>query len=294
MNKSEEWAKWYYEQGFNIIPAKTGEKNPAILTWKHWQENKVDDDTFKAWLKGGWFRNINLCLGQISDIYEIDVDVRDAPVGLILAGYSENEVWVCESSGGKIKIFFRAKSPLPNKVDCKVNNNGEHVELRGDFHLSVLPPSIHPSGSEYIWKTDVKESSLKPVDGRYLYDSIVARLMAHFSYQEKRDKEKDNSDYVHNFNSTSGVRDFFWDSYERGDLWSGSEGHSFRLAFCAELINAGYTDEQIHIFFKKHDEKSGENYSEVITQKKINDLRKKEMHRWRYTTLIAHCGDLIK
>lgn len=286
--KIKEWVQFYYALGFNIIPAKEKQKCPAIKSWKIYQRRRVKAHELGTWLRGDWFKNINLCLGGISGIYEIDVDVDDAPIGLILEYYDNSKVWVCESSNGRYKLFFKTAVRLPPKLDTKVNESGGHVELRGDQHLSVLPPSIHPTGHVYTWKSDVKNSKLSPIDGIRLYKNIIKTLQEEYEYQEKKKEEV----FVKQ-GSSAGVRDFFWKSLERGDAWNGASGHSFRLAFCAELINHNYSDEQIHAFFKKHDERSGERYSYNITQKKIDELRNKEMRCWRNQTLKEHCPDLI-
>ncbi len=280
--KLSEWVDYYYKLGWNILPADKGKKFPNISSWKRWQIERVDEKTFTQ--LAGRFQNINLCLGKVSDIWEIDVDVENVPVGLITDKYRESDIWVCESSNGKVKIFFRPMETLPAKLDLKVNDKGGHVELRGDNHLSVLPPSLHPSGSTYTWLT--KGDFLVPIDGMELFNSIIEILQEEFNYQEKIviDTLK---------HSGTGVRDFFTKSMKKGTNWSGCGGHYFRLAYCAELINEGYDDEQIHTFFKAHDNKSGEPYSRTITQKKIDELRKKGMHRWTNKKLLQCCPDIL-
>jgi hypothetical protein len=284
---TKEYVQFYFSKGLNILPARTKEKMPCIASWKRFQTYKVSQDMINAWLNSGMFNNINLCLGQVSGIYEIDVDVSKAPVGLITLGV-ENKVWVSESSNGKIKIFFISNCDLPAKMDSKVNKDGEHVELRGNNHLSVLPPSVHPSGCQYKWLNDIETIKLVPINGKELYASIVERLRAEFVFQEEHNFEEPVV-----FNS-NGVRDVFTRSALRGDAWNGSEGHSFRLAYCAELINNGYSDAQIHILFKAHDAKSGETYSHRITQEKISELRRKNMRPWKLKTLQEQCPDLVR
>lgn len=280
--KLSEWLKIYYNMGWNILPADSGKKFPNISSWKRWQTERVDEATFKQWEDR--YSNINLCLGEISGVWEIDVDVENVPVGLITDNYRENDIWVCESSKGKVKIFFRPEDTLPAKLDFKVNDEGGHVELRGDNHLSVLPPSLHPSGSHYTWLS--KGDFLVPIDGMELLNMIIKTLKEEFDFQEKIVKDTLKS-------SGSGVRDFFTKSREKGTSWSGCGGHYFRLAYCAELINEDYNDEQIHALFKAHDNLSGEDYSRQITQKKINELRKKKMHRWTNKKLLQCCPDIL-
>jgi hypothetical protein len=282
-----DYVKFYFAKGLNILPANAKEKMPCIPSWKKFQTYKVTKDMIDEWLKVGMFNNINLCLGSISGVYEIDIDVPNAPVGLVTLGI-EDKVWVCESSVGKLKIFFAAGSELPTKMDSKVNKEGGHVELRGNNHLSVLPPSVHHTGCQYKWLNDVEAVNLVPLNGRELYKNIVERLRAEFLFQEERKFEEQVP-----YNGT-GVRDIFTRSAQRGDLWNGAAGHSFRLAYCAELINNGYSDAQIHAFFKAHDLKSGEDYSYNITQEKISELRRKNMRTWKLCTLKEQCPELIQ
>jgi len=160
--------------------------------------------------------------------------------------------------------------------------------LRGDNHLSVLPPSLHPGGTNYTWLTDVEGKELLPVDGKELYNTIVARIQAEFNYVKAKQEEVELS------NTGTGVRDFFFKSMKKGTTWSSQQGHYFRLAFCAELINNGYDDSQIHAFFKAHDNKSGEDYSYQITQAKINELRRKGMHCWSNKKIKECCTDILE
>lgn len=287
--EKNEWVRFYFSKGLNVIPGKEKKKYPAIKTWKSYQTQKVTKADIDSWLKGRWFKNINCCLGDVSNFCEIDVDVDNAPIGLILEYYDNNQVWVCESSQGRYKLFFKPAVQFPPKMDTKVNENGGHVEFRGNGHLTVLPPSIHPTGHIYKWHTDVTKHELVPIDGMKLYEIIIQVLREEYEYQEEiEEKAKAVAK-----GTSEGVRDLFWRSMNRGDSWSGSEGHSFRLAFCAELINHNYSDEQIHLFFKKHDKLSGEEYSRAITQKKIDELRRKGMHCWKNETLQKRCPDLI-
>ena len=287
--ETDKWVRYYHSLGWNILPAKEKQKCPNLPNWVRWQDERASPEVVDTWLRQGYFHNINLCLGKVSNIYEIDVDVENAPIGILTQSYSDDEIWVCESSKGKIKIFFTPSSSLPSKLDEKVNDCGGHVELRGDNHLSVLPPSTHPSGSSYTWLTDVKKHTLRPIDGNELFKIIVEKLKKEYKYQEEI---KENA--IRLRNSQGGVRDFFFASMKKGTLWNGMQGHYFRLAFCAELINNGYDDAQIQIFFKAHDEKSGEDYSHSITQKKIDELRRKGMRCWTNKKLLDCCSDILE
>jgi hypothetical protein len=287
MKTVQEHVKWYYYKlHWNVIPAKERMKCPALPNWKRWQENKVDNDVITHWLKEGKFKNINLCLGEISDIYEIDVDVENAPIGIIQDIC--RGAWICESSNGKIKVFFKTTRPLPPKLDSKVNDDGGHIELRGNNHLSVLPPSIHPNGSTYTWLTNVEKDELRPTDGIALYNTVVSVVRAENDFQVEANAPIDMK------NNGKGVRDFFWKSMKKGTEWNGQQGHYFRLAFCAELINNNYDDAQIHAFFKAHDKKAGERYSHTITQKKIDELRRKGMHCWSNQKIEECCKDILE
>ena len=282
----------YRNLGLNILPASQGKKHPNISSWKEYAEIRVPDDLFNAWVNDGRFFNINLVLGETSKIAEIDVDVENVPVGLITMGYRSNEIWICQSSKGKIKIFFKPKNDnYKRHLDEIVNKDGGHVEYRGNGHLSVLPPSIHPSGSVYTWLRPIQK--LDEIDGDELYNSVISKLRSFYAYQEKK-REEIRQEEIELKNTGKGVRDFFFKSMRKGTSWSGSSGHYFRLAFCAELINNGYTDEQIHVFFKTHDERSGEDYSYTITQKKIDELRRKGMRCWTNKKLLECCSDILE
>jgi hypothetical protein len=278
----EQYVRLYRKLGLNILPAEHKKKHPIMPTWKRYQRARATDDEVEEWLKKGMFQNINVCLGETSKLWEIDVDVENAVDKL---GHLTAKALVCESSEGKVKLFFRTNVSLPNKKDVEVE--GGHVELRGENHLSVLPPSIHPTGSTYEWLN--KEIDGVPVlDGEAFYESIITMLGG-----KRKPVVKPKFETVSPY-PAGNIRTVFIRSFLRGDDWSGCSGHSFRLAVCAEFINAGYDNEVIHRFFSTHDEWSGEDYNETVTQKKINELRKKGMKNWTMQKLSEQCPEQVR
>jgi len=298
------WISKYRNQyGFNVIPAPTKEKLPKIK-WKEYQDTFPDDKTVEAWD----YENIFLILGEISNnTIEIDVDVPHIQLEDIFKNVkaAEETFLIAESSQGKKKIYVKAKN-IKEKIDSQVSNEqigtnkkGEplypHVEYRGNKHGSILPPSIHPDGTEYRWlnrneKGEIPE--LHETDADKVYENIVKRLREKFEYIPERKEETEDGKQEEKKRKKR-PRYCFMMSHNNGDKWSGPEGHDFRSAYAWELILCNYPDEEIYDAFKTHDEASGESYDEKVTKDQVQRIRKKAKYQWFCKTIQEKCGSIV-
>lgn len=309
----ESYIWMYRSQGINILPALKQHKSPdgfrPPINWNDYQNVFISDKQIKTWIMENKFQNIFGILGRISNnIIEIDVDVPFIELKDIFKEPEKaiKQVWIAESSQGKKKIYVKTKH-IGKKKDLQVSNeeytktNGKkdfpHVEYRPDAHGSILPPSIHPDGSQYKWLNLDKQGKLQElpsIDSEKLYTKIVDRLRKKFDYKprEQKHKTKDQLQESNN-NGKKKLRHCFFETFAHGDRWSGPEGHEFRTAFACELINSNYTDNEIHELFKKHDEQSGEPYDHKKTDYQIQRLRNKDLSRWKCDTLQEKCPSIV-
>lgn len=93
--------------------------------------------------------NIGIATGQASGVVVLDLD---GPRGF--ASFAKickkhgrpDPTIVCVTGSGGRHIYWRSAGPCANKVGLMPG-----VDIRGDGGLVVAPPSMHASGSRYIW-----------------------------------------------------------------------------------------------------------------------------------------------
>jgi hypothetical protein len=135
----------YHAGGLCVIPIRPGTKKPACH-WTVYQKRRPDQATLRRWFaKGG--NQLGIIMGAVSGgVVCRDFDRLDA-YKLWAAAHPElsRSLPTVETPRGR-HVYFRAAPEHLRFVDL---GDGEY---RGDSgHLSLAPPSKHPSGATYRW-----------------------------------------------------------------------------------------------------------------------------------------------
>lgn len=158
------------DQGFSIIPIERGTKRPPEgFQWRRYQEQAATREQVEQWQREYPGCNWAAVWGKASgNVIAVDIDspaafgwcqkqggfnqrwpvwyatgrVRKitAPGGIELTDWSTETAW---------QYIFRLPEEL---ADVRGVNPHSGVEIRCNGQISVLPPSIHPSGKAYEWK----------------------------------------------------------------------------------------------------------------------------------------------
>ena len=302
----EKWVWFYWKEGINILPMKHGEKSPWLRSYKQYKTEFTSEQQQKTWLLEGKYQGIYALNGPISNnTTEIDIDAPDTSINDIFPPDDERKtkVWIGESSQGKKKIRIKVEH-IGKSEDLQVSSveytkpDGKkgypHVEYLGDARGSVLPPSIHYSGTPYQWLNLNEEGNLpdlQTIDGYALYQDVVARLRQKHNYILP-EKPK-GAGIVTLPTRKKKPKTCVIESHDNGDPWEDSEGHLFRVAVACDLIHCGYDDEAIIEFFRQHDEISGETHDRKITLKQITYARNRGYSRWECPKLKQKCGSIV-
>ncbi len=166
-------ARLYQSLGWSVVPAPAGKKAPAIDGWQ--KLRLAEADLEKHFSDGA---NIGVILGSASAAL-IDVDL-DSAEAISVAPFFLPETGLI--SGRKTNLrshyWFRAISHLPEykKFSDPTRSIKDNciLELRGDGHQTLVPPSIHPGGEAYVWNSNGTPAE---VDGDEL-KKAAARLAA--------------------------------------------------------------------------------------------------------------------
>ena len=176
-------AIWYAQRyGFAIVPGfidEFGRKRPWLAGWS--ERASFDEDEIRSWWQARPDSLVGLCCGQ-SNVIVVDVDVHgDGPNGyeslwMMLREYGKDEEWfnsltvVSRSGGGGRHYIFRA----PEGIDLtkrKISwRPGIDILIGGSF--VVLPPSPHPSGTEYAWEASPEDRAIGDLPSELVQDLL--------------------------------------------------------------------------------------------------------------------------
>jgi hypothetical protein len=169
-------AEEYIERGWPIIPIPPINGQPAKGPMKKgWPENLLKAGSAALVLQAHW--NIGLLLRELVDI---DFDCEQAcgagPVFL-----PETGLVYGHGSSAASHLLYRITTPLPYKKFTLADDDerGALLELRSMLPAtngtkpkafqSVLPPSVHPCGEQYVWN---KYEEPTEVSGRALWRAV--------------------------------------------------------------------------------------------------------------------------
>lgn len=140
------WWQYYHDIGFSTIPLRAKDKKP-FMAWLKYQETRATPEEINLWTKKYKNNNVAILTGMISGIIVLDIDGEEGWQYLKEHGYSLPVTPRAQSSPGKAHIYFQHPG---GSVRTKVNTTLK-IDVKGDGGYVVAPPSIHPSGSQYIW-----------------------------------------------------------------------------------------------------------------------------------------------
>ncbi len=160
LNTLRGYVEFYRSLGFNILPVKTGTKKPSV-NWKEYQNREVTSDEIERWFSNN---NVGVCVvnGKISGNHiTIDFDFKEP---LTSSEIIKNALkLVKDIVGARLIRTMIVKSHRSIKLHYFVNTNKQiskrsfkvdHAEINGidvlgEGSIDVLPPSKHPSGTQY-------------------------------------------------------------------------------------------------------------------------------------------------
>lgn len=140
-----EHTKLYAGMGWRIFPCKSNDKTPMIKNWQSRASN--DSAIIKSWWQRWPDANIAICTGGGLEVLDVDYDGNGHfSMRELREHYDFPTVPTVETSNGCHHYFINSGKDIGNKVKFL---NG--LDWRGKGGYIIAPPSIHPSGSKYIW-----------------------------------------------------------------------------------------------------------------------------------------------
>ncbi len=138
-----EAARGYLDKGLQVVPIPLNEKNPG---YSGWEKTRIKPEDIPRRFPRQ--KNIGVLLGEPSN-WHVDVDL-DVPEALKIAGrFLPPTQTSGRASAPHSHWWYRAVGTVTKKfrdVNLKML-----VELRSTGGQTVVYPSIHPSGEQYVW-----------------------------------------------------------------------------------------------------------------------------------------------
>jgi len=151
----QEYARRYFDFGWNIIPLFKYSKNPASAShlfpqggWLEYQKRKITKEEFNKFFIENKPTGVGLITGKISGVVVVDEDsYKQGGMRFEL----DSPLKVKTASGGK-HYYFRYE----DQVKSSGFRQGVNIEVKGDGGFVVLPPSevLNKEGKigKYVWE----------------------------------------------------------------------------------------------------------------------------------------------
>jgi hypothetical protein len=167
-------AERYHKLGLSVLPIQPGAKSPAKdFLWGAFMKERADASQRFTWFMDPPFYQVGIISGPISrNLVHIDMDGADPAI--VRAVYDRwaadhpvlDTLPMVDTGSDRIHLYFLSPRPVGKYT---ITKDGVRIEIRGQGHYVVAPPSLHPSGNTYRWRRP-------PWDGIPIVDPSVLGL----------------------------------------------------------------------------------------------------------------------
>jgi hypothetical protein len=126
------------------IPYIPGEGH--MTGWQH--HRKFSLAQWQEWIDYDSEINIGFLTGSPSSLVCLDIDNDEGMALLEKIDPDWKSTWAYQTGRG-LRVLYRKEGPSPSGI---ITRGDASIEVLGDGRQSVLPPSVHPNGSEYHWR----------------------------------------------------------------------------------------------------------------------------------------------
>jgi putative DNA primase/helicase len=133
-------------RGVAVIPTPAGEKNPGR---EGWEALRITEEEIPNYWTNG--QNVGLLCGEPSGD-RVDVDLDAAKAVKIVGRFLPPTL----TSGRERRphSHWWYVSPAAESCDWKDTDGSKLVELRSTGRQTLVAPSLHPDGDEYVWHSE--------------------------------------------------------------------------------------------------------------------------------------------
>lgn len=142
----------YLARGWSVLPLRSRNKRP-LMPWESLQRARPSEADVAQWFERWPDANVGIVTGEISNLIVLDVDPQhggDSSLERLERqfGAVSPTIEAATGGGGRHLYFAHPGTLVRNRAGI-----AQGIDLRGDGGYIVAPPSIHPSGGRYAWRT---------------------------------------------------------------------------------------------------------------------------------------------
>ena len=137
----------FIAKGYSAIPDKYKSKMPAIRQWSDYSYKLPTEDEVESWSNNFSESNISLVMGEAGGVICVDVDTEDSEILELI----RKELFPSPYEKVGNKGFTRFYRYTNEATRIFSHNKGVLFELLSNGKKTTLPPSVHPTGSQYRW-----------------------------------------------------------------------------------------------------------------------------------------------
>ena len=178
--RSQEWARHYIESGYAPVQVPTGSKNPNRRGWE--RERHTLEDVARCWNNG---QNIGLLTGEPSG-WLVDVDL-DVPEAVPIARRLLEPTRTSGHGDALDSHWWYVAEGSENKEYRDSDGKKKLIEFRAGGRQTLVEPSIHPDGHEYVWNTERQVAKIRASELAHDVNKLAtaALIARHLSEHEK-------------------------------------------------------------------------------------------------------------
>src|SRR5215216_219776 len=178
--RSQEWARHYIESGYAPVQVPTGSKNPNRRGWE--RERHTLEDVARCWNNG---QNIGLLTGEPSG-WLVDVDL-DVPEAVPIARRLLEPTRTSGHGDALDSHWWYVAEGSENKEYRDSDGKKKPIEFRAGGRQTLVEPSIHPDGHEYVWNTERQVAKIRASELAHDVNKLAtaALIARHLSEHEK-------------------------------------------------------------------------------------------------------------
>jgi hypothetical protein len=154
------------DSGCLIVRVARREKRPLGTAWQTKATDNHDD--VARWLAAG--SNIGILLGPMSGVVDVEYDTPEGREQLAAFGLLDIPTPTWRSARGEHRLYHW-EPWMPETAVIKADDL--EIRIGGRAAQSVLPPSVHPSGSKYEWTTSPAEIPIAPFPAQLLAAQVL-------------------------------------------------------------------------------------------------------------------------
>ncbi len=166
-------ARSLISRGAAVIPVPAGEKSPGRRGWENLRISPDEVDSY--WTNG---QNIGLLTGEPSG-WLVDIDLDSEEVVKLAGRFLPPTLTGGRKERPHSHWWYRCKGI--ESRDFEDTDRSKLMELRSTGRQTIVAPSVHPSGDEYVWHREsglpVEDMEAEELEG-CLQELATASLVA--------------------------------------------------------------------------------------------------------------------